>query len=117
LPNLTIKALAHHQTAQAAQRELLGEAYQDLGLVCCKEDGGIWKPSAFTSAYRDLLRHRDIAKVSFHALRHSHASQLLKNHVSPKVISERLGHAKGCLHHGHLLSLTAWHAGASRYHH
>jgi integrase len=29
----------------------------------------------------------------FHDLRHSHASQLLKAGVHPKVVSERLGHA------------------------
>ena len=29
----------------------------------------------------------------FHDLRHSHASQLLKSGVHPKVVSERLGHS------------------------
>ena len=32
--------------------------------------------------------------VPFHALRHSHASQLLRAGASPKLISERLGHSK-----------------------
>jgi len=31
-------------------------------------------------------------KVRFHDLRHSHASQLLRAGVSPKVVQERLGH-------------------------
>jgi len=31
--------------------------------------------------------------VSFHPLRHTHASQLLKAGVPVKVVSERLGHA------------------------
>jgi integrase len=29
----------------------------------------------------------------FHALRHTHATQLLRQGVHPKVVSERLGHA------------------------
>jgi integrase len=31
--------------------------------------------------------------ISFHALRHTHASLLIKAGVHPKVISERLGHS------------------------
>ena len=94
LPPLIVDALAQHQQDQLDHKKLLGEAYQGQELVCCREDGSIRKPSAFTSAYRDLLRRRGIANIGFHALRHSHASQLLKNNVNAKVVSERLGHAK-----------------------
>jgi integrase len=94
LPNLMVAALTQHREQQDGRRELLGPAYQNTGLVCSTEDGSIWKPSAFTSAYRDLLRRRGIANIGFHALRHAHASQLLKNNVNPKIISERLGHSK-----------------------
>lgn len=94
LPPLAIDFLRAHRTKQESLKDLLGCAYQDNGLVCCCDDGRIWKPSAFTSAYCSLLRRRRIANVPFHALRHSHASQLLRAGVSPKLISERLGHSK-----------------------
>jgi integrase len=58
------------------------------------EDGSIWKPSAFTSAYRDLLRRRKLTGPNFHALRHAHASHLLKDGVDIKAISRRLGHSR-----------------------
>ncbi len=32
--------------------------------------------------------------MSFHSLRHTHATLLLKQGIHPKVVSERLGHAK-----------------------
>jgi integrase len=73
---------------------VLGAGYQDLDLICCVEDGTIWKPSAFTSAYRALLKRRKLTGPNFHALRHSHASQLLKDGVDMKVISKRLGHSR-----------------------
>jgi integrase len=85
------------QTYREAQQKVktdLGADYQENDLICCRDDGSIWPPSAFTSAYRDLLCRRKIGSVRFHDLRHSHVSQLLRSGVSPKVISERLGHSK-----------------------
>ena len=35
--------------------------------------------------------------ISFHALRHTHATLLLKEGVPIKVVSERLGHAKASI--------------------
>lgn len=94
IPKLLIEALAPHRQAQDKHREMYGADYEDNGLICCREDGSIWPPAAFTSAYRDLLRRRKIPNIRFHDLRHSHASQLLRDGVNPKVISERLGHSK-----------------------
>ena len=94
LPEITVEALRQHKAAQDARKALLGSDYQDNDLICCRDDGTIWPPNAFTSAFRDLLRRRGIAAMRFHDLRHSHASQLLRAGVSPKVIAERPGHSK-----------------------
>jgi integrase len=42
-----------------------------------------------------LLRDRlkDLPRVRFHDIRHSHATQLLADGVHPKVAQERLGHS------------------------
>ena len=94
MPAFLVEALVAHKVQQEARQALLEGGYSDGDLVCCREDGTTWPPSAFTSVYRDLLRHRGIRNITFHSLRHCHASQLLKAGVSPKVISERLGHSK-----------------------
>jgi integrase len=94
IPQLLTDALTEHSAQQGARKAAFGSDFQDHDLVCCVEDGAIWKPSAFTSAYRDLLRRRKIRNIRFHDLRHSHASQLLRAGINPKVISERLGHSK-----------------------
>ncbi|MGA2186260.1 MAG: tyrosine-type recombinase/integrase [Bryobacteraceae bacterium] len=94
LPAFVVDSLKVHKAEQELRKRALGAAYDDRGLVCCGEDGTIWSPSAFTSAYRALLARRKMKGIPFHALRHSHASQLLRDGVSPKIISERLGHSK-----------------------
>jgi len=93
-PEILLEAFAAHRKEQDRYREMYGANYEDNDLICCREDGSIWPPSAFTSAYRDLLRRRKIPNVRFHDLRHSHASQLLRDGVNIKAISERLGHAR-----------------------
>jgi integrase len=94
LPQIALEALENHREAQNNLKRALGDAYQDHDLICCAEDGSVWAPSAFTSSYRSLLKRRNLSGPNFHALRHSHASQLLKAGVDPKVISKRLGHSR-----------------------
>ncbi|MFZ1210541.1 MAG: tyrosine-type recombinase/integrase, partial [Pseudolabrys sp.] len=40
-----------------------------------------------------VRRVKDLPKVRFHDLRHSHATQLLAAGVHPKIVQERLGHS------------------------
>ncbi|MEL7657130.1 MAG: tyrosine-type recombinase/integrase, partial [Bacillota bacterium] len=49
----------------------------------------------FVSRYfKSLLKPAGIDEsFTFHGLRHTHATLLLKQGVNPKVIQERLGHA------------------------
>jgi integrase len=94
LTKLLMEALELHRKEQEENREALGAAYQDDDLICCQPDGSVWKPSAFTSAYRALLKRRKLTGPNFHALRHSHASHMLADGVDIKTVSARLGHSK-----------------------
>lgn len=42
---------------------------------------------------RDTIKELNIKQVTFHALRHSHASYLISRGVAIQYVSERLGHA------------------------
>ena len=72
---------------------MLGPAYEDQGLVFARDDGSPWPPDTFSTAFAALIRRSGLPHVRFHDLRHSHASQLLRQGVHPKVVSERLGHS------------------------
>ena len=40
-----------------------------------------------------LTRRKDLPRIRFHNLRHTHATQLLLAGVHPKIAQERLGHS------------------------
>jgi len=92
MPGLLIEALERHRSTQSQLKSALGADYEDNDLVCCYEDGRIWIPESFTSAYFQFTNKIGV-NVRFHDLRHTHASQLLRAGVSAKVVSERLGHS------------------------
>lgn len=94
LPPLLLEAMKSHLEEQNKRREMLGSGYSDNDLICCQPDGSVWAPSAFTSAYRALLKRRGLDGPNFHGLRHAHASQSLADGVDIKTVSSRLGHSK-----------------------
>jgi len=106
LPPVVVEALREHRARQDEIRDALGSDYRENDLICPRDDGSLWPPQAFTSAYRDLLRRRGLPGPNFHALRHSHASQLIRAGLDIKLVSARLGHAKSGFTletYGHLL--------------
>jgi len=57
-------------------------------------DGNPLNGNAVRRHFRDLLTLAHLPMVRFHDLRHTHATLLLAQDVHPKVVSERLGHAR-----------------------
>jgi integrase len=93
LPNMTVEALRRHRVEQVKYKLLLGPDYKDHDLICAKTDGSPWPPDSFTSSFSDFVRKTSVPVVRFHDLRHTHATQLLRQKIHPKVVSERLGHS------------------------
>lgn len=93
LPETTVDALRKHRAKQAEQHLQLGIGWNAEGLVCARIDGSPVNPNTLTSRFASVVKDLDIPRVRFHDLRHTHATQLLKEGVHPKVAQERLGHA------------------------
>ncbi len=94
LPSFTVDMLRAHKREQTEARLKLGPAYQNDDLILPREDGSLWPPDSFSTAFAAFVRRSKLPHVRFHDLRHSHATQLLKQGVHPKIVSERLGHSK-----------------------
>jgi integrase len=87
-----VEALRQHKADQSKNKLALGPDYSDLDMVFPMEDGNFWKPSLFSNNFRSL-RLRLGLDGTFHDVRHTHATELLRMGVHPKIVSERLGHA------------------------
>ena len=86
--------LRSYKLEQTEERLKLGPAYEDNDLVFPRQDGAPWPPDSFSGAFAVFIRRSGFPHVRLHDLRHSHATQLLRQGVHPKVVSERLGHSK-----------------------
>lgn len=65
----------------------------DTELVFTKPDGTWVHPDIFSQIFDRKVERLDVPRISFHDLRHTHATLLLRAGVPVKVVSERLGHA------------------------
>jgi integrase len=94
LPTFTIEELRRLKRQQAETLLRLGIRLSGETLVCCREDGEPKQPRSVTHEFAHLLASKkDLPRVRFHDLRHSHATQLLASGVHPKIAQERLGHS------------------------
>jgi integrase len=89
----TIKELKKHRAIQTQERWSAGPEYLDLDLVVCTAIGKMKNPRDLMKTMFSLLEKAKVSKITFHGLRHTHASMLLKLGVHPKVVQERLGHS------------------------
>ena len=89
----TVDALRAHRTRQLERRLALGAAWRDLDLVFATADGGPIVPANLFRAFRRIVARAGVPPITFHALRHTHATLLLREGIHAKIVSERLGHA------------------------
>jgi integrase len=94
LPSFVIEELRRLKRQQSEELLMLGVRQTGDTLVCARADGEPLQPQSLTHQFTRLIcRIKDLPRVRFHDLRHSHATQLLLAGVHPKIAQERLGHA------------------------
>ena len=66
--------------------------------------------------FKETIEKVDVPEISFHEMRHTHATLLLLAGVSPKVVQERLGHSNVSITlqtYSHVLPSLQAHAAAA----
>lgn len=88
-----VEILKEAHTQYKVDRMRYGLGFQDLGFVIRQEDGSPLHPDSMTRKWIRFIKANDLPQIRLHDLRHSNATALIRAGVSPKVVSERLGHA------------------------
>jgi integrase len=87
-------SLRGHLTRQLEEIDVLGDHFQDQGLVFCTSKGTLINPTNLRKrSFAPLLVRAGLPHITFHQLRHTAATILLLKNVNPKIVSEMLGHA------------------------
>lgn len=93
LPQVLVDALREHRTAQELEREE-ATSWHDAGLVFTTSKGTMIEPRNLNRFLDEAIARAGLRRIRFHDLRHTCASLLLAQGVSPRVVMEVLGHSQ-----------------------
>jgi integrase len=94
LPPIAVEALRAHRRRQLELRMSLGQGkLEPDALVFSAYDGSPIPPNNLSRDWRRFVLTRKLPMISFHGLRHSHASALIAGGVDVLTVSRRIGHA------------------------
>ena len=92
LPTMVVQSLRRQKAAQAERRLAIGGAWVDHDLIIDRGDGEPMLTRVLSRRFSTAARRAGL-ELTFHGLRHGHASLMLAAGVNLKVVSERLGHS------------------------
>lgn len=93
IPAGCLAALRQHRAHQAEEKLSLGPAYKDHGLVFCQANGGPMDPRNLNLYFSQALERAGLPAIRLHDARHTYATWLLEQGISPKVVQTMLGHS------------------------
>jgi integrase len=95
LPDILVDVLREHRKAMLEMRMQFGAGrLPDDALLFANLAGAPLQPSNVSSEWGEIASHIGMPEITFHSLRHTHASQLIAAGVDIATISKRLGHAR-----------------------
>ncbi|HYN10938.1 MAG TPA: site-specific integrase [Vicinamibacterales bacterium] len=94
LPEVTVATLRAHRREQLESRLAAGSEWRDAGLVFTTSIGTPIEQSNLSKSFKALLKDAGLPPIRLHDLRHTAATLLLTQGVSPRVIMETLGHSQ-----------------------
>jgi integrase len=98
LPDFLVEVLQVFRTEQLQIRMKLGAGkLPNDALLFGGVNGELPSQKYHSKAWSDFATQIKMPKITFHSLRHTHASQLISEGVDVVTISKRLGHANAAI--------------------
>ena len=94
LPESSRAALLSYRERQEVERLTAGDSWQESGLVFTTSVGTVVEPRNLSRIFEHLVERSGVRRIRFHDLRHTCASLLLAQGVSPRVVMDVLGHSQ-----------------------
>jgi len=94
MPQSIVAALKDHRQRQLAEKGLAGTRWEENGLVFTTPLGRPVDATRVSKEFHDHLKRAGLPQRRFHDLRHSCATLLLVQGVSPRVVMDVLGHSQ-----------------------
>jgi integrase len=94
MPASIVNALKEHHSRQQAEKVEAGEHWIENGLVFATPHGKPIDPTRVSKQFHGHLARAGLPQRRFHDLRHSCATLLLVQGVSPRVVMDVLGHSQ-----------------------
>ncbi len=94
MPSMIVDSLREHEKRQVAEKLLAGSKWQESGLVFANRVGAPTQARRVIEQFHEALAAAGIRRVRYHDLRHSCATLLLVQGISPRVVMEVLGHSE-----------------------
>jgi integrase len=94
MPSMIAQALREHRARQRREKEGAGARWRECGLVFTTPIGTPLDGTAVTKCFHRMLDKAGLPQRRFHGLRHSSATLLLVQGVSPRVVVDVLGHSQ-----------------------
>ncbi len=92
MPSSLLPKLQKHKDEQQVMKKVLGDQYNKLDLVFPNKVGGIQRVATFRARFNRLVDKANIRRITFHDLRKTHISLLVRAEVPLYLISEQLGY-------------------------
>ena len=94
IPDMVFEAILKERKLYEKRRSRRKREFQDLDYICCSTYGRPRSKDFHWKHYKKLLEENNLPNVSWHHLRSTFCTLLLKNDFNPKAVSKLMGHAK-----------------------
>lgn len=95
LSRAAMAMLLEYKHWQDVQRELLGDAWEDVDdRVFTTESGAPVFPDSVTQWFTKFVKRSGLPRVTVHSLRHTYATLMIADGVPLVVVSQQMGHAQ-----------------------